>query len=172
MSRTISITKSVIVSMRPRQWIKSLFVLLPVYFSGNATQLDALTNAVLAAVLFALVSSSLYLWNDIRDQEEDRRHPVKRFRPIASGALPVSVARSVAVVLSVGGVAAAFALNTQFGWILLVYAALMIAYSAGLKRIIIFDTLIIVVGFLLQRSLEPASTSPQLSLHLRSFHDR
>jgi len=136
--------------LRPLQWVKNGFVLLPLFFSGKATETDAVVQAVIAALLFSAIASGLYIWNDLFDREEDRRHPVKRLRPIASGRLPVAIANVAALLLIAGSLSAGFVLNPSFGWILTVYATMTVLYSLKLKQIILFDTLIIALGFLLR----------------------
>lgn len=147
MSATITI---ILRELRPLQWIKSAFILLPVFFSGQGFQTAALQQSLLAAALFSLGASGLYIINDIVDREADRRHPVKRFRPIASGALSLPLAVVLAIVLTAGSLIGAFLQSSTFGMILALYVVVTLSYSFGLKRIVIFDTMMIVVGFLLR----------------------
>lgn len=136
-------------SARPRQWIKNLFVLVPLAFARPDG--PAAVGRVLAIlVAFCFAASGLYLQNDIADRDRDRSHPKKRHRPIAAGTLAVSTAKA----WSVGLLAAALALGAVAGWkalaLLVAYVALTAAYSAGLKHVIVLDVMMIASGFLLR----------------------
>jgi 4-hydroxybenzoate polyprenyltransferase len=137
-------------SMRPRQWTKNAFVLAAVVFDRQLTNPTALISALVAFGLFCLLSSAVYIINDIADVKEDRQHPIKRNRPIASGALPISVAIGAAVFLLVFTIPAAFLLSPVFAGIAVVYFAINIAYSQWLKHVPIIDVLIIAAGFVLR----------------------
>jgi decaprenyl-phosphate phosphoribosyltransferase len=100
-------------SMRPQQWVKNLFVLAPLVFAHRADDPALLGRALGAFALFCAAASAIYLVNDVRDREADRRHPVKATRPIAAGALPVGVAVAAAVALGGGAVAGALALGPR-----------------------------------------------------------
>ena len=136
--------------IRPQQWIKNVFVLVPLFFGGSLLDTTDIIAAVTAAMAFCFISSSIYCLNDIIDVEDDRRHPVKRNRPIASGKVSVKqgyVCMAMMVALSFGlttligeqamGVAAA--LGTYF--------LLNIAYCLWLKRFAIVDVCVIAFGF-------------------------
>lgn len=138
---------ALIAAMRPRQISKNLFVLVAMVF---ANRFDRAPTALLAFALFCLVSGSVYLVNDVADREQDRQHPTKRKRPIASGRLPWQVALVFGVVFGVGGVAAAFALNVRFGAISLVYLLLQVAYTVWLKHVVLIDVFTIAAGFVLR----------------------
>ncbi len=137
-------------SMRPHQWVKNGFVLAPLVFSQNLTSQEHVLEALAAALMFCLGSGAVYIINDLVDREGDRAHPVKRNRPIASGALPVSAARVAAIVLLVGSVTAASLLAPLFGAILATYATMNLAYSLQLKHVAFVDAGIIATGFLLR----------------------
>lgn len=136
--------------LRPLQWMKNGFVLLPLFFSGKAVEINALFLALGAVFIFSATASGLYVWNDLLDREEDQRHPVKRFRPIAAGRFPVPLAQVTAVLLTAGSFLLGFLLNASFGWILVIYAISTMLYSFKLKQILLFDTLTIALGFLLR----------------------
>ena len=144
--------------MRPRQWTKNGIVFLAFIFSVGqqyhlsdpSTWVPKLLESMVAFACFAAVSSADYLVNDIRDIESDRAHPRKRRRPIAAGLLPVRTAWIGAVVLGVGGNAAAFALDWKMGLVILAYTVLMVAYSYQLKHIVLVDLMVIAAGFVLR----------------------
>ena len=141
---------ALLASLRPGQWTKNLLVLAGLVFSRGLLEPALVARAVLAFFLFCLLSGGVYLINDVTDAERDRAHPQKRQRPIASGRLPPAVALAAGVALLVGATAAAFLLSSRFGLVALAYAALLTAYSAGLKHVVIVDTLIIAGGFVLR----------------------
>ena len=141
--------RAAVVSLRPRQWVKNLFVFAAVIFSQNLFS-PLIWPALGAFAVFCALSGAIYLVNDLADQEKDRLHPTKRFRPIASGALPRSAAIVFAIVLLAGSLAAAFAIAPSFGWVALAYGVLLVSYSIWLKHIVILDVLTVAVGFVLR----------------------
>lgn len=136
--------------MRPRQWTKNVFVLAPLVFSQSLTDGRSLGRALTAFAAFCLAASAVYLFNDLRDREEDRRHPLKRLRPIASGRVPAAAAATAAGVLAAGGLAAAASLGSTLLAILAVYLGLNALYSLGLKTVAILDVLVLALGFVLR----------------------
>src|SRR3990170_5647327 len=110
---------SLLSSLRPKQWIKNGFVFAALVFDGQLTNLPALLRTSLGFVLFCLASSSIYLINDIRDLEEDRRHPTKRNRPLPSGRLPNRVAWGAAAVLGAVSIGGGYLLEPVFGGVVL-----------------------------------------------------
>lgn len=139
-----------LLSTRPRQWVKSLVVLAALVFSRHLLQLDYALAALAATAVFVLLSAAIYLLNDVADREQDRRHPVKSQRPIASGRLPVSIALVAAVTLLAAGLAWSWALQPRFAAVGGVYVALNFAYSIGFKRAVLIDILMVAAGFLLR----------------------
>lgn len=137
-------------AMRPKQWTKNVVVFAPLVFDEKLFQWPLLVKTTLAFFLFCLISSAVYLINDLADIEKDRQHPVKRHRPLASGALAPSVAAAAAIGIVVLGLPAAFWLSWSFGLILLGYLLLNIAYSFYLKHVVIVDVLVIAAGFVLR----------------------
>ena len=137
-------------AMRPREWVKNVFVLAALVFTKRIFEPSDLLQGGLALVSFCLISGAAYLFNDIRDRENDRQHPLKRHRPIASGALRVSVAAIAAVLLALIALIGGFYVHPHFGIVLLIYAVLNIAYTLYLKHIVILDVMIIAAGFLLR----------------------
>ena len=138
------------VALRPRHWIKNVFVLAPAVFAQRAGEPDLLLAALAAFAAFCAISSCVYLINDLLDRDADRRHPVKRLRPIASGALGPGAAAALAAALGVAGLAGAFALGLDVGWVALGYLALNLAYSLAFKRVVVLDVMIVAAGFILR----------------------
>ena len=146
----VSVLKAVFKTMRPKQWIKNVFVFAAIVFDKQLTHVVPLLHTVLAVLAFSLVSSAVYLVNDLVDIEKDREHPTKRKRPLASGDLSPKVALIAAIVLPGICIPAAFVLNVGLGAILLAYLALMLLYTFYLKHIVILDVMVIAAGFVLR----------------------
>lgn len=140
----------IVKTMRPRQWIKNIFVLAALVFDRQLTNPHSLLTTLLAIVLFCAVSSIVYIINDLADIRADRQHPEKRNRPLASGELSKKWAISAAILLGLVTFPAAFLLNTYFGLIISGYFLLMLAYSFWLKHIPLVDVMVIAVGFVLR----------------------
>jgi len=145
----VSPITAAVVSLRPRQWVKNLFVFAAVIFSQNLFT-PLIWPAVGAFAIFCGLSGAIYLINDLADVEEDRLHPVKSRRPVASGALPTATAAALGGLLLVASLGAAFALSRGFGLVALVYAVLLVAYSFWLKYVVILDVLTVAMGFVLR----------------------
>jgi len=145
-------------SIRPKQWTKNLLVFLALIFSMNlywepfdlASVGYLLARAAAAFVLFCMVSSSEYLINDLVDVENDRQHPQKRLRPLASGMLKPSYALATAILLLTVSMSLSFWLSRLFGIVVLGYVALILLYSFVLKHIVIVDVFTIAAGFVLR----------------------
>lgn len=136
--------------MRPRQWTKNVFVLAPLVFAQSLTDRRALLAASAAFAAFCLAASAVYLFNDLRDREEDRNHPMKRLRPIASGRVSPAVAGTAAAFLAVAALAVAAALGPSVVAVVALYLALNALYSLGLKTVAILDVLLLSLGFVLR----------------------
>jgi 4-hydroxybenzoate polyprenyltransferase len=141
-------------AMRPRQWTKNIVVLAAFFFAlGDKQQhISPLLfgYALLAAALFSLVSSAVYLFNDILDRDLDRAHPVKRLRPLASGQLSITVAWGAIFVLLAAGMGGAWLVTPKFALTLIAYVALQVFYTLWLKHIALVDVFIIAIGFVLR----------------------
>jgi len=150
-------------ALRPHQWVKNAFVLMPVIFAGKMSDSAALSAAGLAFVAFSLCASAIYLLNDSIDYERDQSHPKKRLRPIASG----QVKRSVAVLMSlvsVGvGLGVAWQLNSTTMITIIAYVIMNIAYSLGLKHLFLIDLFMIAIGFILRVSVGAFAIEVSLS---------
>jgi 4-hydroxybenzoate polyprenyltransferase len=141
---------ALLVSLRPDQWTKNLFVFAGVIFGGRLADLPAVIVAGVAFLVFCASSSAMYLVNDVSDRAEDRRHPTKSRRPIAAGELSVPAALTAAVVLGVGALAVSFRIGTTFGLISLTFIGLLGLYTYRLKHVVILDVMTISVGFVLR----------------------
>jgi decaprenyl-phosphate phosphoribosyltransferase len=140
----------VIKSLRPHQWVKNVFVAGPVVFARRIGDPTAVLRTAAAFGIFCVLSSAVYLVNDLVDIEKDRAHPVKRRRPIAAGEISPATARLLAAVLALGGLAASLALGPAFLGIAAGYLALNAGYSLALKRIAFVDVGCLSLGFLLR----------------------
>jgi 4-hydroxybenzoate polyprenyltransferase len=129
--------------MRPKQWAKNLLIFAPLVFDQKLTDPDALRNTFFGFVIFCLLSSSVYLINDIADVEADRKHPTKRNRPIASGKLSIPVAGIAAGFLLVASLLSAYFIDPLFAGLALGYLLLNLGYSFKLKHVPILDVLIL-----------------------------
>jgi 4-hydroxybenzoate polyprenyltransferase len=142
--------RQLLISMRPRQWTKNLFIFAPLLFDIKLLHITYIGRTTVAFILFCILSGAVYLINDLVDIEKDRQHPVKRNRPLPSGKLGTSWAVSGAVVLPVVALSLSFLLEPMFGLVALVYFVLQLFYSFGLKDVVILDVLIIAAGFVLR----------------------
>ena len=143
------LTLALLASLRPRQWVKNLFVFAGVIFSQQLLT-PRVWPALAAFAIFCGLSGAIYLFNDVADVDKDRLHPSKRRRPVASGALPIGAAIAFGILLLAGCLAAAFRLSPSFGLVALFYGALLTAYSVWLKHLVILDVLTVATGFVLR----------------------
>ena len=142
---------ALIVAMRPKQWTKNALLFAGLLFTLDVRHTAAqYERVVLAFAIFCLLSSVVYLINDVADQESDRQHPKKRRRPIASGDLPVPVAVSAAVVILAAALFGAFATDKAFFLAAVFYFLLTLLYSFRLKHVVILDVLVLAAGFVLR----------------------
>jgi len=145
-----SLTVALFAGLRPLDWIKNFFVLAPLLFSGHLFTTEPVSKSLLGFILFCILSSGAYLFNDLMDREDDRHHPAKALRPVASGQLPPSLVGAISFGLILTGLIGAFALDLSFGMVASVFSLLHIAYSIGLKDWVIVDVLLIAAGFVLR----------------------
>ena len=139
--------------IRPKQWVKNVFVLLPLFFSGNLFDWPLLSGALLTMLAYCFIASSVYCYNDIVDVEADRRHPVKCKRPIASGAISVRMGyapMALMFLLSMGMVALLSINRLQVGGVFLFYYVMNLGYCATLKQYAIIDVCVVAFGFVLR----------------------
>jgi 4-hydroxybenzoate polyprenyltransferase len=140
---------AILVSLRPRQWVKNLFVLGGLVF-GQQLFTPAAWTALAAFLVFCGLSGAVYLLNDVVDRDRDRLHPDKRRRPVAAGRLATPTAVAAALVLVAAGLGAALWLSAPFALTAAAYVALLCAYSAWLKHVVIVDVLAVALGFALR----------------------
>ena len=150
-------------SLRPSQWAKNLFVLAPLVFGSRLGDRVAVGRALLALLAFCCAASAVYLVNDLRDREEDRRHPLKRLRPLASGTLkvPVAVAAMLALIAAAAGLAAC--LGGGFAVVLGAYLLLNLLYTLWFKHMVILDVMCIGLGFVLRVLAGSQATGVEVS---------
>lgn len=137
-------------AIRPHQWSKNVIVFAALVFDRHLLELDSLVPSTIAFISFCLASSATYLLNDIRDAEHDRRHPRKCLRPIASGRLAPRHAAIVATAAGTSALILALAVGVPLALVIVAYLAVTIAYSAGLKHLVIIDVCLIAAGFVLR----------------------
>ena len=142
--------KALLKTMRPRQWSKNIFIFAALVFDKQLLILHAFERTAAGFVLFCLISSAVYIFNDLADIEPDREHPVKKNRPIPSGKLPVSIAVTAGVLLVIAALSFGFWLSPDFALVLAVYFLINLAYSKWLKHIPILDVLVLAAGFVLR----------------------
>ncbi|MFP4475563.1 MAG: decaprenyl-phosphate phosphoribosyltransferase [Desulfatibacillaceae bacterium] len=137
-------------AMRPRQWTKNGFILVPLLFARRMGDPESLANSLFAVGLFCLLSGGVYVMNDLRDLVADREHPVKRRRPIASGRISPAAASVFAAVLIASSLAGSFWLSRDFGLVACAYLAVQVLYTFGLKHAVILDAMCVSGGFFLR----------------------
>lgn len=143
--------------LRVEQWVKNLFVFVPLFFSGNITNLDLLSKSIFAFIIFSLAASVVYILNDYNDIEADRKHPEKRRRPLASGAISKSQAIGILIGLVITDIALIFLTQIyfhqnlwKFAVVIGAYFFMNLAYTFKLKHVAIIDIFIIAIGFVLR----------------------
>lgn len=142
--------KALVKAMRPRQWLKNGFIFFALIFDQQLFLLEPFLRTLGGFFLFCLISSAVYLLNDIADIEADRQHPEKRYRPLASGQLPINLAQGTAFILALISLSLGYSLEPVFAGILALYFVINLLYSRWLKHIPILDVLIISSGFVLR----------------------
>jgi 4-hydroxybenzoate polyprenyltransferase len=141
---------ALIKTMRPRQWTKNVFIFAALVFDKQLFNIDSFLRTLAGFALFCLISSSVYIFNDLADVGADRQHPEKKNRPIASGKLPVSMAWGAGIALMLATFILAYFLAPGFEFVVVLYFLINMAYSKWLKHIPIVDVLIIASGFVLR----------------------
>lgn len=141
---------ALIKTMRPRQWTKNIFVFAALVFDQQLFLPDSFLRTLAGFLLFCLVSSSVYIFNDLADIEADRQHPEKRLRPIPSGRLPIPAAWFAGILLVMISLVCGWLLSASFAMVIAAYFLLNLAYSQWLKHVLILDVLILAAGFVLR----------------------
>ena len=155
--------KNIVKLMRPHHYIKNLFIFLPLFFVGQVTNPELLTNTFLVFIAFSVSASAIYILNDYVDIEDDLQHPSKKNRPLASGLILRKEAFSLIAVFSIVGLSLMAAQSLKVLLILLIYIILNIGYCFFLKHIAIVDITIIAIGFVLRLFIGSSITGIPLS---------
>ncbi len=158
-----TLATSLLLSLRPQQWTKNLLVFAALIFAVRLNDPGSVLAASAAFVIFCGLSGVVYLINDIADRDSDQRHPIKRFRPIAAGEVPMPAAFATAAIVGAVSLGGAFALGWRFGIIAAAYLALQTLYSGPLKHIVIIDVLTIAIGFVLRAAAGAAAIDVAIS---------
>jgi 4-hydroxybenzoate polyprenyltransferase len=135
---------------RPAQWLKNGIIFLALIFAGELTNPIAVEQALVAIILFCLLSSAVYILNDLVDRKQDQQHPIKRHRPLASGVLSVQTAVVMLVILSVIGLGGAWLLNRHFFAAAAVFVVVNVLYSLWLKNVVIVDAMMVAASFVIR----------------------
>ena len=154
---------SLLISLRPGQWTKDLFVFAALVFAERLNDPEAVLRASIVFVLFCALSGAVYLVNDVSDREQDRRHPVKKHRPIAAGDVSPGVALAVAAMLGLAALGGAFVIGFPFFAIAATYLVLLSFYSLFLKHLVILDVLTVAAGFALRAAAGAAAIHVPIS---------
>lgn len=150
-TREGGLVRGLVRAVRPKQWTKNLLLFAAPGAAGALLEAAVVARVLVALGLWCAAAGGVYLWNDVLDAEDDRRHPTKRYRPVASGAVPVPVAVGVGVVLLAGSLVGSWLLvSAAFASVLGLYVALTVAYSVRLKHIVIVDLATVAAGFVLR----------------------
>ncbi len=136
--------------LRPKDWAKNLFLFIPLFFAGEIFDLTKIMDVLWGVVAFSFVASSIYIINDYRDMEDDKKHPVKSKRPLASGAVSPPAALVICFGLLVAGFILAWFIKEKFLFVLAIYFIINLGYSFGLKNISILDVFLVAIGFVLR----------------------
>ena len=153
-------------AMRPSQWSKNLFVLAPVVFGRGLADPAVAGRALAAFAIFCCAASAVYLFNDLRDREADRQHPLKKHRPLAAGTLSAGTAAFAAVLLSLVTAAGAWWLGTSFLVLVGLYLLLNSLYSLGLKNVVVLDVMVVSACFVLRVLAGAAAVDVRVSRFL------
>lgn len=136
--------------LRPKDWAKNLFLFIPLFFSGKLFNWSIYPQLTFGFLAFCCIASSIYIINDYRDIEDDKKHPEKSKRPLASGAVSKPASIAICILLILSGFVIAFFIRDKFLFVLAIYFLLNLAYSFGLKNIPILDIIILAAGFVLR----------------------
>jgi len=136
--------------LRPKDWAKNFFLFVPLFFAGEIFNVHKLISISYGFIAFSFIASSIYIINDYRDREDDRKHPVKCNRPLASGSVSPTAALVICGLLIILGFSIAWWIRDKFMFVLAIYFFINLAYSLGLKSIAILDIVILAIGFVLR----------------------
>jgi 4-hydroxybenzoate polyprenyltransferase len=152
-----------LISLRPEQWTKNLILFAALIFGQRLFDPAAVGRSMAAFLIFCALAGAVYLINDVSDRAADRRHPLKRSRPIAAGEVSPALALAASGVIVAASLIAAFALQSTFGWIAAAYVSLFVLYSRVLKHVVILDVLTIAIGFVLRAAAGAAVIAVPMS---------
>ena len=155
-----------LILLRPKHWVKNLFLFIPIFFAGQFLLLDKLVELIPAFFSFSLCASAIYIYNDYQDIEADRAHPKKSKRPLASGQIGIPVALGIIAIVLAAGLLTAYFISLKFLFVLGIYLLLNLAYSSGLKRVGILDIFIVAAGFVLRVKAGGVATGIPISAWL------
>ena len=158
-----SLVRAGLAALRPRQWSKNLLLLAGLVFAAKLGDATRWLEALGALAVYCVASSAAYLVNDVRDAPHDRRHPIKRLRPVASGELPARAALALAVALAAAALGGAVALGPWSVAFLGAFLALQAAYTAGLKHVVLIDVLAIAGLFVVRASAGAEAVKVRIS---------
>ena len=136
--------------LRPKDWAKNFFLFIPLFFAGELFNMEKIIAILWGFLSFSFIASSIYIINDYRDIEDDRKHPVKNKRPLASGTVSRSAAIIICIALMLGGFLIAWWIRDKFLFVLGIYFLINLGYSFGLKSIPILDIILLAIGFVLR----------------------
>jgi decaprenyl-phosphate phosphoribosyltransferase len=156
-------TAALLRQARPKQWVKNLLVFAAPAAAGVLDQWPSLWRSIVIFIAFCLASSGTYYWNDLLDAESDRNHPTKQHRPVASGAIPIGIARLVGTILMVAGIGLAATTRWQAALVVAGYIVLTTLYSAVLKHIAVVDLIAVAAGFVLRAVAGAVATDVEMS---------
>ncbi len=149
--------------LRPRQWIKNVFLFAGLIFSRQFYYTESIVTTIFAALIFSILSSGVYIINDIFDYEDDKIHPTKSKRPIAAGRIKREMGWIISILLIIISYLLAFLINNAFFYTCLVYSSMMILYSLKVKHIIILDVLFVAIGYVLRAIAGAVAISVEIS---------
>lgn len=155
--------RAIVKEARPKQWVKNILVFAAPGAAGALDNWPILWRTIVTFIAFCMASSGTYYWNDIHDVAADRLHPKKRLRPIASGAVPLGVAKVVGTVLLLSGIGLAFSVRWQLGLVTLGYVVLTTLYSSALKHVAVVDLVAVAAGFVLRAIAGAVATDVRMS---------
>lgn len=156
--------KNIVRLLRPHQYLKNLFIFLPLFFAADFFHPSMLLNAVFAFIAFCLAASACYIFNDYLDIEADKKHPKKKFRPLASGQVSKNEAKIFMIILPVMALIIAIFINTLTCVLIVWYLIQNVLYSLKLKHIPIVDVFIIALGFVIRVLVGGTATGVEISM--------
>jgi decaprenyl-phosphate phosphoribosyltransferase len=158
-----ALLRAMVREARPKQWVKNFLVLTAPLAAGRINEARVLGASAIAFAAFCLAAAAVYYANDSLDVEADRMHPKKRYRPIAAGLIPIPLAWTMVVVLSIAAIGIAFAANVGTAVVIAVYLAMHLSYSAWFKHILVLDLALVAGGFLLRAMIGGVAAGIPLS---------